>query len=453
MTVYYVNFAQADDTGDGFTSWATAKKLLQSALTLATTSGDVILWHKDSAETVAADTTLAASANISIISVNKDASDAPTPGATIGAQATNYSMNFFTGAFKIYVYGVTFKTGTNTSSTKGMNINHSDGQNLELESCEIQLYAASTGWMTFGGTTAANNTYTKLNNCSLRFSNTAQGIQVQAAIVDIIGTTVASDGQQPAATFKAAANANNFRVMATGCDFSHGGGTSVIAASTGNGLGQFQFSNCKIGTGTIFAPDTSVAGKGTTSALLLNCSTGDTHYDFYHHDAFGSTIASATIYANDGAKYDGTNGVAWNVTTTANCSFYTPYVSPWIDKYHSGTSAITPSLEGLWINATGGAVIENDEVWGEFSFQGTSGSTKATINGTSRMALLGSPADQTSAKAFGDWTASPATDSGDTTFKLAPAAAVTPAEIGHLRARVVVGQPEITVYVDPTIRT
>jgi hypothetical protein len=30
---------------------------------------------------------------------------------------------------------------------------------------------------------------------------------------------------------------------------------------------------------------------------------------------------------------------------------------------------------------------------------------------------------------------------------------ITPAEVGHIQARIVVGEPSITVYADPQIRT
>jgi hypothetical protein len=88
-------------------------------------------------------------------------------------------------------------------------------------------------------------------------------------------------------------------------------------------------------------------------------------------------------------------------------------------------------------------------VWGEFSYQGTSGFSLSTIV-NDKMALAGTAADQTTgALGAGDWTGENATSWFG---KLNPTSAITPAEIGHLRARVCVGEPEITVYVDPQIR-
>ena len=124
-----------------------------------------------------------------------------------------------------------------------------------------------------------------------------------------------------------------------------------------------------------------------------------------------------------------------------------------MEQYHSGTSAITPFLEGLRTssaNSYDDTVAQNDEIWAEFSYQQTASSTQATIDRSSEKALTAAAANQTSAKsATTDWTGELTYKS---TFKLT-GASITPAEIGMLRARVCVGEPSKTFYVDPTIRT
>jgi hypothetical protein len=95
-------------------------------------------------------------------------------------------------------------------------------------------------------------------------------------------------------------------------------------------------------------------------------------------------------------------------------------------------------------------VFQNDEVWAEFIYKGTTGFVLGTIVNDS-MALFGSPADQTaSSKGASDWTGETGTAGY---FKLNTTATITPTEIGNLSARVCVGEPSITVYVDPQIRT
>jgi len=223
--------------------------------------------------------------------------------------------------------------------------------------------------------------------------------------------------------------------VATNSLFKSGVGSSGVAF----------LSHCKLGTGVTILATQTPANKSSTNVWLYNCASSDEHYQMGHYDAFGSTIVDTGIYANDGAQYDGTNYCSWKIVTTAYCSYYTPYVSPWIDCYHSGTSAITPYLEILRNGST--TAYQDDEVWGMFSYQGTSGYPLATIV-DDRKGLLASAANQTAGVGTSGWTG----DTGAWSGKLSPTASITPAEIGHLRARVCVGEPSITVYVDPTIR-
>lgn len=208
------------------------------------------------------------------------------------------------------------------------------------------------------------------------------------------------------------------------------------------------FINCELGAGVTPLATQTPATLGAGECWLYNCASGDTHYHIAHYNAFGSTTVDTGIYSNDGATPDGgTTRTTWKVSGTSAASYYTPYISPWIDRYHSGTSAITPYLECLRNNSSG-AVYTDDQVWSEWSYQGTSGYTLSTIV-SDRMALAGTPADQTaSSKTASDWTGETGTPG---LFKLQPTSAITPAEIGHLRARVCVGGA-YTVYVDPQIR-
>jgi hypothetical protein len=400
--------------GDG-SNWTTqAITTLKDAIEgHATSAGDIILVDKTHVDALATDTTFTIAADIRIICVDSAVSDVSiSSGAVIGSQATNYSL-FVNGGFVVFFSGITFQTGTNTNVNEGMYFTGTDAAHYEFD------------------------------NCKFKFSNVAQEIAPRGGTVEFQGCTVDAAGSAPTELFAYGGAATNCRIVAEGCDFSHC--TTLVGDFAGNGKGEFLFSNCKVPTG-IYTIDSVVPNKGSVAVWVFNCDDGDEHFRFAHYDPFGSTVAQTTIYANDGAKYDGSNGCAWVVTSTAYCSFYTPYLSPWIDKYHNGTSAITPSLEILRDGSA--AAYQNDEVWGEFSYQGTSGSTQATI-ASDRMALLGTAADQTTGSlSASGWTGENAT----AWFGKLESGSITPAEIGHLRARVCVGEPSITVYVDPKIR-
>jgi hypothetical protein len=231
-----------------------------------------------------------------------------------------------------------------------------------------------------------------------------------------------------------------------GCDLSHITGT--LCPNTAVFPYQYVFRNCKLGTGVVVLATQTAVGESGSQATVYNSSNDDTHYHFAHYNRLGSTTVETGIYANDGAEYNlAAAKYSWKIVTSADCTVFTPYISPVIYKYNEGTSAITPYLEILRDGST--TAYQDDEVWGEFSYQGTSGFPLGVFV-NDRMTLLGTPANQAAGVGTSGWTG----EAGSAwSGKLAPGSAITPAEIGNLSARVCVGEPSITVYVDPQIRT
>lgn len=444
MAIYYVD-STAGGTNTGG-SWANAFLTFAQAVTAATLDGDLIYVSHAHSESVAADTTYTFAANVRVLCVNSGTGALATT-AVIGAQAGNFSINFF-GAKIVYVYGMELKTGTAGSTVKPIGINGTDGGHFELESCK--LTHVSTGACTVqlsSNASGAGSNYTKLRNCTFKFGSVNQTIQAYGGgPVEMVGCSVDATGSAPTTLFSNSGNQQGANITLEGCDLSLITGT-LIADRGNSGHTRAYLINCKLGVGvTIAAAAATILHKGNTSVWVYNCASDDTHYVFGHYDAFGKTETSAAIYANDGATVNGTN-VSHVITTTANCSYYTPYVSPWFYKRHTGTTAITPYVEIL---RDGSATAYNDnEVWGEFSYQGTTGFPQSVIV-SDRMTPLGTPA----AQATGTLSASGWTGENATAWfgKLAPASAITPAEVGTLAARVVVGVASSTVYVDPQIR-
>jgi hypothetical protein len=284
-------------------------------------------------------------------------------------------------------------------------------------------------------------------NPTFNFANAASGITLNG-LGEMTGATYDAGSTSQTVTFTQANAGNGVNWTLIGCDFSKQGANTLVGAAAGSGSMQIDLVNCALGTGTVLAAATTVLNKGNTTVNLYNCANGDNHFACAHYDAFGSTVASATIYATGGAKYDGTNGVSLKISTTPNCSYFTPYVSPWIDKYNAGGVEITPRLECFRDGST--TIYDNTQVWSELSYQGTSGSTKATIVSNRATPLAsGSTTGRTSTLTHASWETG---TSADVAFKL-DHGAVTPAEIGHLRMRVCVGATEVTdLYVDGKVR-
>jgi hypothetical protein len=450
VTTYFVSSVDGSNSDNG-TSWALAVATLKYAVeTLAASSGPhTIKVDSAHADALGADTTITAAQDLQIISVNRAGGDAPLAGAVIGSQATNYQLSL-NGAKKVFWSGITFKTGTNTSGDKSMFLCYGvDGGCFVFDDCDFHMNAGNgqVGSIYMGSPNAGDSSAIKFQNgCTFKFSQTDQRVLLMMGNITFESFTVDPAGSAISPLFPVL---NNPTATFEGCDLSKITGT--LFGDGGGGYGKLTLTNCKLGSGvTIQAePSSGPLHTGNIEVFAFNCNAGDVHYSFYHNDAFGTTTVSNTIHANDGASYDGTNRCSWQITTRAsNCSFYTPYVSPWIEMYNADVAtSITPYLEGLRDGSA--TVIQDDEVWAEFSRQGTSGSPLAVFSNY-RMALLGTPANQTSTFGAGDWTGEGGTFS---TFKLQAPSAFTPAEIGPLKARVIVGEPGLTIYVDPQIRT
>lgn len=441
MATYYV-WSGATGTNAG-TSWTNAYTAFGSAVTAATASGDVILVHYTHQENLAIATTYTFGNNVNIISVNKDSSDAPTAmgtGGWVGHGGGSNSVDvILNGAFKVSLFGMTFRTSG--SDVNNLDFATSDGSHFEFDNCYIWqgCSSASANINVGSSSSTAANGFAKFTNSTFRFGNISQSLRVGQCRALFEYCTIASAGSAPTTLFDSSGRGGP-TVEFLGCNLSYVTGTLVASMSAVPG--SVVFSQCKLGANVTILATQTPANKSSGAAYVFDCSSGDTHTFMGYYDAFGSCVSDTGIYYTTGAAAQ-----SWKIVTTANCSYYTPFVSPFVDFYNTGTTSITPRFEILRDGST--TAFQDDEVWGEFFVKSTSGSTQSTPS-SDRMALLGTPANQATGAGTGSWTGEAASAwSG----KIDSGVAVTPAEVGAIRGRVVVGEPSITVYVDPQVRT
>jgi hypothetical protein len=452
VTTYYADYSRPDDTGAG-TSWATAKKTLKAATDLITVDGDVVLVASTHNEPLSAQLNLIFAKNGSVISANTSTS-LPEAGAFVGSQATNQVIVLATtlaAQVRAFLYGVTFQNGTNTTLVRNLNLSLATNMQVELEDCILILNGASTSLITLGPSgNASNLSHVRTRNCTFKFSNASQSVTPNTCRSEHINLTIDPAGVAPSVFMKTTESCGN-RHTFDGCDLSLVTGTLFNAAVGASSAGpEFILRNCKVNaSATLHAAGPTTVNSASGFLEAFNCYAGDVHYGYFHQNAYGKTEVVVDYVANDGAQTAGV-AVSYKITTTAAASFYWPYVGPWIASKEPNTGASRiASIEGLLVNDA--VVLQDDEVWGEFSYQGVSGVPQSAII-NDRMELLGTPADQTSSKTYSDWTGSPtATDSGDSTFKVA-SASFTPQEKGFVAARVILGKPSTTIRFDPQVR-
>lgn len=440
MATYFV--ASGGSNTAPYDTWAKAATSLQTALTAASSNGDIVVVQKDAIPTgdaeLAADTTYTLAANIQVISATNDGGSAYTPSTMgtatwIGNSTTNRSITF-AGGFAAYFYGLTLRvSGTSADS---ITLANTAGARFDYEECYFWQGSTNASSGIAGYTTRV---YLRTTNCTFRFGATGQGL-LPGAFWDIVGGSISADGSTPTTLFRPQAITGACVIKAVGVDVSLITGTLVAAIASGSAPMDVHFDRCKFGSGVVvLAAQSTYHG---TRVLVTDCSSGDTHNLFGYYDQFGSLTSDTGIYVTSGAAAQ-----SWKIVTTANASFATPFISPPIPVYNTGTGSVTPYVEIARDGST--TAYQNDEVWLRVMAKVTSGSTLATAY-QDRMTVGGTPANQASGAGTGSWTGLSGTAwSG----KIDSGSALTPAENGDISARIAVGEPSITVYADPYIRT
>ena len=451
MATYFV--ASGGSNTSPYDTWAKAATSLQTALTAASTNGDIVVIQHDAVPTAnkeqSADTTYTFQADVSLISASADdASTAYTPTAMgtenwIGNSTTNTFIRIAGADKNILVWGVTFRLSGSTLDP--FQPAYSAGLHSVLDNCYVWGSGTATG--SLFQMTGTVGSYCELMNSTLRFGHADQGILVSGKL-RCENVTVSSSGTAPALLYTGTTAIGTAEWV--GCDLSYVTGTLVgDVTATGNWI----FDRCKLGSGVvILAAQTSNPTLGSPEVYVYDCSSGDTHYHFAHYNAVGQTEVSTSIYADDGAEYDvaGTK-FSWKIDGSANSNLAHPYLSPPIHLYNETTGSQTPSVEILRNGST--TAYTNGQVWGRFTFKGTSGNPMAEF-ATDSVAFLGTPANQDTGVGTTGWhdTSVPGNPATAWSGKVDTGSAVTIGEVGTISAQIaVVGA--ITVYVDPQIRT
>lgn len=449
MATYFV--AAGGSNTAPYDTWAKAATSLQTALTAASTAGDRVIIQYDGVPStdaeLAADTTYTAAADVTIISARNDGGSAFTPTAMgaanwIGHSTSNRGITI-AGGFVISFVGVTLRIAG--VSADNLTLGGTENQVFVFKDGRIDIlntHSAVSFRVGLSGSAGFNASFV-FENVVIRFGEATQAIEVGGS-GEFINVTIDPAGVAQVQLFNNNSIENGGYIRLHGCDL-----TSVTGDLVGNMTGgsrRFEFYACKLATGVVPLSAQTVNNQSAVEVELLDCSAGDEHYHHAYYNALGSMVVDTGIYANDGAKYDGTNGCSWKIITSSLASRANPFVTPWMSKHHAGTSAITPRIEILRNGSA--TAYTDDEVWGQWSVKATAGASLASLY-SDRVAVGGTGTAQPAGVGLAGWTGE-----GGTAWsgKLEPLSAITPAEIGDIAARICVGEPSVTVYVDPTIR-
>jgi hypothetical protein len=442
MATYFV--ASGGSNTAPYDTWAKAATSLATALAAATAAGDVVVIQYNAVpatdSALGADTTYTIAGNVAIISASNDGGSAWTYTAMgtanfIGHSSSNRSITVSGGGFVFAIHGLTLRTSGSTN----------DQINLHTGAGSTALYAGCLIWggntnaaahINIGGTAAVQN-FTHMTQCTFRFGNTSQRINIGSGGVELVAPSISASGSSPTTIFGTVGTATGCCLTVTGGNLSIGGSTLVGDSTAAALLAVFD----RVTLPASFAIATQTEGLAGSRVWLRDCHSDDTHGFHGYYDALGSVISDTGIYFTSGAAAQ-----SWKIVTSAAARRHAPFITPPIAKYVAA-GTITPYLEVL---RDGSSTAYTDaEVWALFLGKVNTNLTAATIY--SDAASLGSAGSSQAAGAgTGSWTGENATAwSG----KIDSGSSMPIAEVGDLTVQICVGAASTTVYVDPQIRT
>lgn len=457
MATYYVSSVDGNNATPPSVTWwngnQTTYATVTGALVVATADGDIIYVDSAHAHTAgAAITWLSAGVFIAVISVNRT-TGAWAAGASelVGAASVAFSIGNNATISKFFIYGMTLACGSTNSSSCLFNVAtgaSNTAQVVHFDSCSLSTPSTSAASRFLVGRSNASG---EIHQVSFKSCNLVAHDNVSGELMRVQGATVVWNGST--VSYAGANNPGNAMfVFLAGCSsqlFIHDSDLSGWVSGayfdvTGFNGGAASVVNCKLhGTPTLLAGSGTFPSIGS-SLTLVNVDSADTRSVFWYRTRAGTLTVNASIYATNGAQFDGV-GLSWEIVTTANCSEFEPFVTPWIHLWCDDTSSITASLE---VNQDNGTDLHNRNAWPEFEYVSSSAFPLGTMN-TGRHA---NPFTGTAV----DWTNSGEGWTGTGGFVAANPQTLdrtfTPAEKSLLRGRLYVGVASRTLYLDPNLR-
>ena len=396
-------------------------------------AGDTVYVSNNHAATQASAITITgvgtAAAAVRVVCVN-DTVVPPTATATTASESSTGAFGITLSSQYIYIYGVAFNCGSGANvvflALPSFNAAY-------FESCTFNIVStATTSAFGFGNPANTSDALANYLNCKFTFGNVSQTINGNiGCLADITGGSFAATGSVPTALFTPTTGRDFFLKM-RGVDLSTITGTIIAASSN---FGSAIFTNCKIGAGVVIESSAGT-GPGGLTVKAHNCDSAATNYRYFYKNYLATILQETTIVRTGGAT-DGVTPISWNITTSANSTFYSPFFSEELEQWND----VTGSSKTATVYITSNTALNNNDVWLELEYLSSSTSPISTIVST-KMALLATPVVLTTdASTWG----------GAVTNKYSLAITFTPSMKGPVKARIYAAKLSTTIYVDPKL--
>ncbi|MDE2097527.1 MAG: hypothetical protein KGL39_09800 [Patescibacteria group bacterium] len=370
------------DQGPAASVWTAPHARLANAFASGwSTAGDSLFVASNHAETQAAVLTITspgtAASPCYVYCVTQTTIPPTSANLTTGGTLTTTGSNelHLSGGYT-YMRGITFNCAVGDGSGYYLVLGYAASCLWYLDSCTLIYSSSNSGSGILVGYNTPNlPVKIVLDNTTIQFANAGQSIQHNGGNFIWKNTSSAIAGATPPTTLFKTSSFNRYggRVLLEGVDLSAlGSGKTLVGA--GNQVKDFYFKDCKLGASvTIAATPTSPLEADVN---ILRVDSAGTNYRHEKYQYMGTQVVETTIIRTGGAS-NGTTGLSWNLTTTANSKWILPFEALPIAIWNSTTAAnVTATLEGIW-NAA--ALPNNDDFWFDVEYLGSASNPQGTF--------------------------------------------------------------------------
>ena len=299
----------------------------------------------------------------------------------------------FTGS--AFIYGLNLSCG-GSSGNRSLVIGQSNNIYQVWNNCTLAFGSTGTCNLAIGQNGTAANKIT-WNNVTVTFLSTASKISVQECKFTWNNTPSAIGGSTFPATLFNAGTPVGGNILLEGIDLSAlGSGKTLFGAATAPQIATLK--DCKLGASVTIAA-TQVHPGGLRVLLVRSDSSGTNYRNEIPADYTGSLTTETTIIRTGGAS-DGTTGISWNLTTTANSKWIMPFEAFPATIHNSVTgSNVNVTLEGVW-NAA--ALPNNDDIWFDVEYLGSASIPQGSFATGTKASFLATNAALTASTAAWD---------------------------------------------------
>lgn len=362
-----------------------------------------------------------------------------TTGATV---STTGAASLTINAGNIYVYGLTFKGGVGAASGNAA-ISIINGF-IFAENCSFQVASSSSTSQVVIGTASGANT-ANFNNCTVSFANAGQHISVSGVNFtwQNTGTVLAGGSVVPTRLIGLTANLDTRSIVLEALDLSQITTSIFVNVSQMQG-GTALIKDCKLNAAATISDQPTITGHVIQS---VHSDSAATAYKSMRYSYEGTETTETSITRVGGATDPSGQVQSRKIVTTANTLWLRPFKAEPYAIWNATTGAnVTVTVYGT-INA--GALPNNDDIWLEIEYLGSSATPLGTIVTTTKAGLLAANAAVSSDASTWNGGGSGA---GWSPFKLTKTlSSPQPGMAGYIHARVRAAKASTTYYIDPLV--